>query len=59
MAIGAFVGFQEVSPGRMSVATWPGAVIAAVGGAIYIAIAVLSLLFGEKKEASSLTLVAS
>lgn len=34
-----------------------GAVIAAVGGAIYIAIAVLSLLFGEKKEASQLTLV--
>ncbi len=36
-----------------------GAVIAAVGGAIYVAIAVLSLLFGEKKEASSLTLIAS
>ena len=34
-----------------------GATIASIGGAIYIAIAVLSLLFGEKKEASSLTLV--
>ena len=36
-----------------------GATIAAIGGAIYVAIAVLSLLFGEKKEASSLTLVVS
>ncbi len=34
-----------------------GAVIAALGGAIFCAIAVLSLLFGEKKEASSLTLI--
>lgn len=34
-----------------------GATIAAIGGAIYIAIAVLSLLFGQKKEANSLTLV--
>ena len=34
-----------------------GATIAAIGGAIYVAIAVLSLLFGEKKEANSLTLV--
>ena len=36
-----------------------GATIAAIGGAIFVAIAVLSLLFGEKKEASSLTLVES
>lgn len=34
-----------------------GAIIASIGGAIYIAIAVLSLLFGEKREASSLTII--
>ncbi len=48
-----FEGAMSLTMALMGV----GAVLASIGGAIYIAIAVLSLLFGQKKEANRLMLV--